>query len=109
MSDRVVESMQEIVGELKKEQRRLFLFRCPRGQPGNTERGLQATSCSKMSGTGFHLRIRGRTTALRMNLGIVELGHGGFKVTLMRNGSLLAQIHCYGSMENVSILRCMLS
>ena len=30
MSDWVVESMQEIVSELRKEQRRLFLYRCPR-------------------------------------------------------------------------------
>jgi hypothetical protein len=30
MSDWVVECMQEIVSELKKEQRRLFLYRCPR-------------------------------------------------------------------------------
>src|SRR6267154_2373501 len=34
MSDSVAESMQEIVSELKKEQRRLFLYRCPRRQPG---------------------------------------------------------------------------
>ena len=40
-----------------------------------------------------------------MNLGIVEPGHGGFKVTLMRNGSLLVEAHCYGFMENVRISR----
>jgi hypothetical protein len=75
--------MQEIVSELKKEQRRLFLYRCPRRQPGNAERDLQVTSCNKTSGTGFHLRIRGRTITSRVNLGIVELVHGGLKVTLM--------------------------
>src|ERR1700679_4145611 len=108
MSDWVVESMQEIVSELKKEQRRLFLYRCPRRRPGNTERDLQATSCSKTSGTGFRLQIHGRTITSRVNLGIAEREHGGFMVTLMRNGSLLMQIHSYGSMENVSILRCIL-
>ena len=35
-----VESMQEIVSEIKKEQRRLFLYQCPRRQLGNTERNL---------------------------------------------------------------------
>jgi hypothetical protein len=108
MSDWVVESMQEIVSELKKEQRRLSLSRCPRRQPGNTEHDLQATSCSKTSGTGSHLQIRGGTITSRVNLGIVEPGHGGFKVPLMRNGSLLVQIHSYGSTENVSVLRCIL-
>jgi len=105
-SDWVLESMQEIVGELKKEQRGLFPYRCWRRQPGNTERDLQATGCSKTSGTGFHLQIRGRTITSPVNLGIVEPGHGGFMVTLMRNGSLLTQIRSYGSMENVSILCC---
>jgi hypothetical protein len=109
MSDWVVESMQEVVSELKKEQRRLFPYRCPRRQPGNTERDLQATSCSKTSGTGSHLQIRGGTMTSRVNLGLVEPGHGGFKVPLMRNGSLLVQIHSYGSTENVSVLRCILS
>ena len=99
--------MQEIVSEFKKEQRGLFLYRCSRRLPGNTEH-LQATSCSKTSGTGFHHQIHGRTITSRVNLGIVE-PHGGFKVTLIRNGSLLVQILSYGSMENVSILRCILS
>jgi len=42
MSDWVVtvESMQEIVSEIKKEQRRLYLYQCPRRQPGNTKRDL---------------------------------------------------------------------
>ena len=111
MSDWVVESLQEIVSELKKEQRRLFLCRCLRREPGNlnAESDLQATSCSKMSGTGFRLQTRGRTMTSRTNLDIVEAEHGGFKVILMRNGSLLAQIHSYGSTENVSILRYILS
>ena len=106
MSDWVVESMQKIVSELKKEQRGLFLYRCPHRQPGNTERDLQATSCSKTSEAGFHPQIRGRIITSRANLGKVEPGHGGSKVTLMQNGSLLAQILSYGSMENVSTLRC---
>ena len=109
MFDWVVESMQEIVSELKKEQRRLFPYPCPRTQFGDTERDLQATSYSKRSGSGFHLQTHGRIMTSRANLGIVKRGHGGLKVTLMRNGSLLVQIHSYGSMENVSILCCILS
>ena len=110
MSDAVAESMQEIVSELKKEQRRSFPYRGPRRQPGNTERDSQATNCSKTSGTGCHLQIRGRTTISPANLGKVEQGHGGLKVILMQNGSLLlVQIHSYGSMENVSIFPCTLS
>ena len=109
MSDWVVESMQEIVNELKKEQRVLFLYRCPRRQPGDTERDLQATSCSKTSGAGFHLQIRGRTTTSPVNLGTAERGHGGLKETPMRNGSLLVQAHSYGFMESVRILLCILS
>ena len=100
----MLESLQEFVSGLKKEQRGLFLCLCR--QPGNTERDLQATNCSKMSGTGFHLQTHGRIITLHANLGIVEQGHGGLKVTLMWNGSLLVQIHFYGSMENVSILHC---
>jgi len=57
-----------------------------------------------MSGTGFHLRIRGRTTTLHVNLSTSEREHGGFKATRMQNGSLLVQVHSYGSMANVSIL-----
>ena len=106
MSDWVVESMQEIVGELKKEQRRFFLYRCPHRQPWNTERDLQATSCSKTSGSGFHLQIRGRIIPSPVNLGTAERGHGGLKVTPMRNGSVLVQAHCYGFMENVRISLC---
>src|SRR5712672_2769474 len=95
MSDWAVESMQEIVSQLNKEQRTLLLYRCLHRQPGNTKRDLQATSCSKTSGTGFHLQTHGRTTTSRVNLGIVGPGHGGFMVTLMLNGSLLVQIHSY--------------
>jgi hypothetical protein len=109
MSDWVVESLQEIVSELKKEQRRLSTYRCLRRQPGNTEGNLQVTSCSKMSGTGFHLQTHGRIITSHANVGIVEPGHGGFEVTLTRNGSLLVQIQSYGYMENVSILCCILS
>jgi hypothetical protein len=105
MSDWAVESMQEIVSELKKEQRRLFLYRCPHRQPGNTERDLQATSCSKTSGTGFHLRTHGRIITSPANLGIVEPELGGLKATLIRNGSLLVQVRSYGFMGNVSISR----
>jgi hypothetical protein len=108
-SDWVVESMQEIVSELKKEQRRLFLYQCPCKQPGNTERELQATNCSKTSGTGFHLRTRGRIIISRVNLGTAEREHGGFKVTLTWIGSLLLKIHSYGFMENVSIICSILS
>ena len=109
MSDWVVESMQEIVNELKKEQRVLFLHRCPRRQPGDTERDLQATSCSKTSGTGFHLQIRGGTISSRVNLGKAEPEHGGFKVAPMQNGSHLVQAHSYGFMESVRVSLCILS
>ena len=105
VSDWVVESMQEIVSELKKEQRMFFLYRCLRRQPGNTECDLQATSCSKMSGTGFHLQTHGRITTSPVNVGIVEPELGGLTATLIRNGSLLVQVRSYGSMENVSISR----
>ena len=39
---------------------------------------------------------------LPVNLGIAEPGHGGFKVTPIRNGKLLVQVRFYGFMENVS-------
>ena len=57
-----------------------------------------------MFGAGFRLQILGRTTSLFINLDMVELEHGGLKVTLMRNGNLLAPVPCYGLMENVSNL-----
>jgi hypothetical protein len=110
MSDWVVECMQEIVSELKKEQRKLFLYRCPRIQPGNTEHDLQATSCSKTSGTGFHLQTHGRTTTSPVNLAIVEPELGALKATIIRHGSLLVQVRSCGFMESVSsscrILSC---
>jgi hypothetical protein len=109
MSDWVVECMQEIVSELKKEQRRLFLYRCLRRQPGNTERELQATSCSKTSGTGFHLQTHGRTTTSPVNLAIVEPELGALKATLIQNGSFLVQVRSCGFMESVSISCCILS
>ena len=109
MSDWVVESMEEIVSELKKEQRRLFLYRCQGRQPGNTKHGLQATNCSKRSGIGFHLQIHGRITTSPVNLGTAEREHGGLKVTRMRIGSLLVQAHSYGFMGNVRISHCIFS
>ena len=101
--------MQEIVNKLKKEQRKLFLYQCLRRHFGNTERDLQAIRCSKMSGSGLHLQIRGRIITLRVNLGTAEREHGGFKGTLMRNGSLLAQARYYGFTENVRTSLCILS
>ena len=109
MSDWGIESMQEIVSKLNIKQRRPFLYRYPRKQPRNTKRDLQATSCGKTSGTGFHLQIRGRTMASRMILGTAEPGNGGLKVTPTRNGSLLVGVHSYGFMENVRISLCILS
>jgi hypothetical protein len=103
MSDLVVESMQEDLNKVKKDQRKLFLYRCSRRQPGNTERALKVTSCRKMSGNGFHLQTRGRTTNSYVNLGTAKREHGGLKVTHMRNGSLLVQAHSYGSTESVRI------
>src|SRR5258708_7647679 len=66
------------------------------------EPDLQVTRCDVTSGTGFHLQIPGRITTLLVNLGIADPEHGGFKVTLTRNGSLLVQVPSYGLMENVS-------
>src|SRR5713101_6802690 len=83
MIDLVIESMQEIVGGFKREQRGLFLSRYPRKQLGDTEYDLQATSCSRTSGTGFHLQTRGGTITSPVNLGIVEPELGGLKVTLI--------------------------
>src|SRR6267154_5036560 len=109
MSDWVLESMQKIVSKLNKAERTLFLYRSPRRRPGNTERDLQATSCSKTSGTGSHLLTHGRTIPSPVNLVMTEAEHGGSKVTPMRNGSLLVQVHCYGCMESVRISLCSLS
>src|SRR5882757_3143939 len=98
VSDWLVETMQEIVSELKKEQRGLSLYRCSRRQPRNAEHDLQATSCSKTSGTGSHLLTLGRTLPSPVNLVMAEAEHGGSKVTPMRNGSLPVQTLCYGFM-----------
>jgi hypothetical protein len=62
------------------------------------------TRCDGTSGAGFHHQIPGKITTLLVNLGIAEPGHGGSKVTLMRNGNLLVQVLSYGFMENVRIL-----
>jgi hypothetical protein len=59
--------------------------------------------CGGTSETGFHLQIPGRITTLFINLGMAEPEHGGFKVTLMRNGKFLVQVPSYGLMENVCI------
>jgi hypothetical protein len=69
----------------------------------HTEHELQATSCSEKSGSGFYLRTPGRIITSHVVLGMVEREHGGLKVTLMRNGSLLVLVHSCGFMENVSI------
>jgi hypothetical protein len=53
--------------------------------------------------TGFHLQTLGKTTTSHVNLGIAEPEHGGLKVTLMRNGSLVVLVPSYGYMENVSV------
>jgi len=109
MSDWAVESMQEIVSQLNKEQRTLLLYRCLHRQPGNTKRDLQATSCSKTSGTGFHLQTHGRIIISPVNLAIAELEISGLKATVMLNGSLLVQVRSYGCTESVSISRRILS
>jgi hypothetical protein len=67
-----------------------------------TETNLQATECDGMSETGFPLQIPGRITTLLVNLGTEDPEHGGFKVTLMRNGNLLVRVPSCGLMENVS-------
>jgi hypothetical protein len=40
---------------------------------------------------------------LFVNLNIAEPERGGLKVTVMRNGNRLVQVHSYGFMENVSV------
>ena len=94
--------MQEIVSKMNKAERELFVIFSE--TTGETERDLQVTRCDGTSGTGFHLRIPGRITTWRINLGIADREHGGLKVTPMRNGNILAQVRSYGLMENVSIL-----
>jgi hypothetical protein len=93
--------MQEIVSGLDKKQRGLFFIHDVRVD--NTERELQATSCSGKSGSGFHLRTPGRIIISHVILGIGEREHGGFKMTLTRNGRFLVLVHFYGFMENVRI------
>jgi hypothetical protein len=103
MSDWVTVSIQGIVSKVNKAERASFLFVMSSDDQG-TEPDLQVTRCDGMSGTGFSLQIPGRITILPVNLGTEDLGRGGFKVTLMRNGNLLVQVLSCGLMENVSIL-----
>ena len=101
MSDRVIESIQEIVSKMNKAERGLFHILCQ--TTGGAERDLQVTNCDRTSGNGFRHQIRGRITTSPMNLGIAEREHGGFTVTPTRNGNLLVQVPSYGLMENVTI------
>ena len=59
---------------------------------------------SETFGAGSHFQGLGKPTTSHVNLGIAEPEHGGLKVTLMRNGSLLVLVRSYGFMENVGIL-----
>jgi hypothetical protein len=93
--------MQQTVSELMKEQRELFFIHDVRVD--NTDRELQVKSCSEKSGSGFHLRTPGRIITSHVVLGIGGREHGGFRVTLTRNGRFLALVHSYGFLENVSI------
>jgi hypothetical protein len=103
MSDWVIESIQGIVSKANKAERELFpISSCSVRNDQDTEHNFQVTKCDGMSGTGFSLQIRGRITTLLVSLGTEDLEHGGFKVTLMRSGSLLVQVLFYGLMENVS-------
>jgi hypothetical protein len=56
-SDWVVESMQEIVSELKKDQRKLFPYQCPRGRPGT----LSATRRRQVAARGPELAFTSRS------------------------------------------------
>jgi hypothetical protein len=56
-----------------------------------------------MFDTGSRLQTLGKITTSHVNLGIAKPEHGGLKVTLMRNGSLLVLVPFYGCMENVSV------
>ena len=58
-----------------------------------------------MSGSGFRPPTPGRIITSHVNVGIVELGHGGFKERLIRSGKILAQVPSYGFAENVGIMR----
>ena len=68
-----------------------------------TESDLQVTKCDGTSGTGFHLRTRGKITKLPVNPSMMEPENGGFKVKLMQNGNLLVQAPSYGFTGSVSI------
>ena len=103
MSDWVIESIQETLSKMNEEKRGLSSIPNVPINDGNTERHLQATSCNRTFGNGFHLQIPGRITTLVANLDTVERERGGFKVTHMQNGNLLFQVPSYGFMENVSV------
>jgi hypothetical protein len=64
---------------------------------------LQAMGYSETFDAGSHLQTLGKTTTLHVNVGIAEPEHGGLKVTLMRNGSILVLVRFYGFTENVGI------
>jgi hypothetical protein len=106
--------MQEIVSELKNQQRGLLTFYTDvwLENLGNTERDIQyrrQTTSSVTAGRpelAFYLRIPGIIITSYVNLDTAaEPEHGGLEVIPMRNGSLLIQAHSCGSMEkkNVSI------
>ena len=103
LSDWVIESIQEILSKMNEEKRGLSPIPNVPINDGNTERHLQAISCSRTFGNGFHLQIPGRITTLVANLDTVERERGGFKVTHMQNGNLLFQVPSYGFMANVSV------
>ncbi len=73
------------------------------------ESNLQVTKCVETSGIGFHLRTHGKITRLPANPSMMGPEHGGFKVKLMRNGSLLVQAPSYGFTENVGICSLIVS
>ena len=56
-----------------------------------------------MSGIGFHLQTPGKIITSHVVLAKAEQEHGGLKVKLMPNGSILVLVHCYGFTGNVSI------
>jgi hypothetical protein len=80
-----------------------FLSQCPLRPPVTLSLTQQAITYSMRFDDGFRLQTPGKITTLHINLGIAEPEHGGLKVTLMRNGSLLVLVPSYGFMENVGI------
>ena len=106
ISDRVLETMQDIVSRMNKTERELSSI--SKGlisdRPGTTEPASQGTSYSRTFENGFPHQIRGKTTKSLVSLAIVELQHGGCKILLSRNGNLLVQVPSYGFMENVGAL-----